>query len=582
MTHNRCQADRVTANADYDFRVRTCGPIGGLRHKAASGAAFLSLVAIGGGTLSCGPNDGVEPHAQAQAAPPVAVQVAAPSKRSVSRLIALPGDVHPWAETTLYAKVPGYLGTISVDKGDRVKVGQVIATIVAPELQADRDQAQQAYESALAAAQGSRAANDRTGVERERARAAADKARADLAQSVSAIARAKSQLKAAKGAAAQAIEQKNQAAAAVEEGQAQVQKARADLESAKADQTLADVTFERYKGIYDKNPMLLAKQEVDVAESRANAASGKTLAAQSAVEAALRHVQSTQSQVKGAASQIDQAQAQVEAAQDQVNIMVAQQTSGQKQVAIADQDLSVSGKQQGVARARVQEARFQAGAGRSALSKTASVADYARIRAPFSGVITKRFVDPGAFIQSASTSQNAAAIVTVANLDSMRVYINVPETEAGYLRVGTPLKIILPAAPDTPLNARVARTTQSLDPKTRTLQVEADLPNRDGKILAGTYATAKVVLETHPGVISIPSPAVGTEKSGKFVFVVESGKAKRVAITTGFNDGAYTEIMNGLHGGEQVVVTGKDALTPGAPVTTSAWTPPVKPLPGKK
>lgn len=70
--------------------------------------------------------------------------------------------------------------------------------------------------------------------------------------------------------------------------------------------------------------------------------------------------------------------------------------------------------------------------------------------------------------------------------------------------------------------------------------------------------------------------AAGVEKAGKFVFVVENGKAKRVPVTTGFDDGAFTEITEGLLGSELVVVTGRDTLTPNASVTTSQWLLPVK------
>jgi multidrug efflux pump subunit AcrA (membrane-fusion protein) len=83
-------------------------------------------------------------------------------------------------------------------------------------------------------------------------------------------------------------------------------------------------------------------------------------------------------------------------------------------------------------------------------------------------------------------------------------------------------------------------------------------------------------METHPNVISVPSAAVGTEKVGKFVFTIVGGKAKRVPVTAGFDDGSYTEIVEGLHGDEQVVVTGRESLTPNASVTATQWTPPVK------
>lgn len=534
--------------------------------------------AIGGGILLLRQQEALPPaSAQGQATPPAAVQTTRAQPRSVSRLISLPGDVRPWAETTLFAKVPGYLGTISVDRGDRVKAGQILATIQAPELQADRDQAQQNYRSALASVQGSRAVEQSAAAQVQRARTAAEKAQADYQQAPAGVARAQAQLLQTQGAVKQAEAQRQQAQAGLEASQSQVEKAQADLDSARADQRLAELTYTRYQGIYDKNPMLIAKQDVDTAETRAAAARGKTAAAQSALQSAQAGVRAARAQVSTASAQIEQAQAQTIAAREQVAIAQAQQAGWQKQVAVAAQDVAVSGKQQAVTQAKVEEVRYQAGAGRSAVGRTAAIADYARIRAPFTGTITKRFVDPGAFIQTASASQNAAAIVTVADLDTLRLFVNVPETEARFIRVGTPVKITLAGLPDTAaISGRVARTEGALDPKTRSLPAEVDLPNHNGRILPGAYAMVKTVLETHPRVVSVPSLAVGSDKSGKFVFVVENGKARRVVITTGFDDGAYTEITDGLRGQEEVVVTGRDALTPNAPVRTSAWTPATK------
>ncbi|MCW3099862.1 MAG: putative Membrane-fusion protein of multidrug efflux transporter [Chthonomonadaceae bacterium] len=515
--------------------------------------------------------------AQGQATPPLAVQTTHAQMRSVSRLIALPGDVRPWAETTLFAKVPGYLGTISVDRGDHVKAGQILATIQAPELQADRDQAQQNYRSALASVQGSRATEQSAEAQVQRARTAAEKAQADYQQAPAGVARAKAQLLQTQSAVRQAEAQRQQAQANLEASQSQVEKAQADLDSARADQRLAEITYTRYQGIYDKNPMLIAKQDVDTTETHAAAARGKAGAAQSALQSAQAGVKAAQAQVSTASAQIEQAQAQVTAAQEQVSIAQAQQAGWQKQVAVAAQDVTVSGKQRAVTQAKVEEVQYQAGAGRSAVGRTAAIAGYAKIRAPFAGTITKRFVDRGAFIQTASASQNAAAIVTVADLDTLRLFVNVPETEARFIRVGTPVKITLTGLPDTAaISGRVARTEGSLDPKTRSLPAEVDLPNHNGQILPGAYAMVKTVLETHPHVVSIPSLAVGSDKSGKFVFVVENGKARRVVITTGFDDGAYTEITDGLKGQEEVVVTGRDALTPNAPVRTTPWSPPTK------
>src|SRR5438477_9966287 len=91
----------------------------------------VAVVAAGGAVLlTRNRDDSLVPAAQAQAPlPAVAVQTTKPERRNVSRLIALPGDIHPMQEATLYAKVPGYLERIAVDKGDRIKAGELLAVI---------------------------------------------------------------------------------------------------------------------------------------------------------------------------------------------------------------------------------------------------------------------------------------------------------------------------------------------------------------------------------------------------------------------------------------------------------------------
>lgn len=538
----------------------------------------VSAVTVGGVTLLLrDKNAPLGTPAQAQSpAPAFAVQTTTPERRAVSRLLALPGDLRPMEEATLYAKVPGYLGSLRVDKGDRVKAGQILATIQSPELDADRTQAQQSYQSEVASAQGSRASQSRAAVESPRARIGLEKSEADRAQAAAAAEKARLQHSQLRSAVEQAQLAKTQAEEALGESQAQVEKAQADLEAAKAEQNLAALTFERYDSIYRKDRKLIARQDVDVAESKAKAARSRTTAAQSQLEVTLRRQKVADAVVKAAQTQIDQTNFQAAAAQEGVKMAEAQLHGLEKQVEMARKDIALSQRQQEIAGAKTRETKALAEAGKSAAGKFSALADYAQIRAPFDGIITKRFVDPGAFIQTAASSQNAAAIVTVANLNRLRLDVNVPEGEARFVRVGTPVAITLAGLPDTILKGTVARTSASLDPKTRTLLAEIELPNPDGKLLPGAYAMAKVALETHPNVISIPSAAVGSEKSGKFVFIVENGKAKRVGVTVGFDDGAVTEIADGLHGGETVIVTGRDNLTPGASVTTTSWTPAAK------
>ena len=513
-------------------------------------------------------------RAQAQAGQkPVAVETTMPQRKDVWRRITLPGEVVPIQEATLYAKVPGYLDKILVDKGDRVKAGQVLAVIRAPEIAMDRDQAQKSYLSASQGAEMGHSMSRKAEEELKRSKTNAEKAKLDYAQAPISVARAKAQLAQATGARHKAEAGRAQADASLEESTAQVAKAVADLESARADQKLAEITYDRYKGVAQKDSRLIAAQQVDEAESKAKAAASKTASAASQLSAARLRVKGAQAQLNGAEQQIEQEKANVAAAQQQVALVEAQIGISRKQMEAAASDVQIAIRQRDAVRAQAQQSQFTADAQRSASGRASALVDYMRIVAPFDGVVTRRFADAGAFIQTASTSQNAQPVVTVANIKAIRVYLHVPELEAGFVKVGSPVELSTAAMKDETIKAGVKRTSGVLDPKTRTLLSEVDLPSTAGPLPPGSYVVAKVGLERHSGVISLPNPAVGSEKSGKFVFINDHGKAKRLPITVGFNDGKRTEIIEGLQGDEEVVVTGRDSLTPGAPVTTSPWVP---------
>ena len=511
---------------------------------------------------------------QAQSSPPsIAVQTTRPERRDVSRLISVPADVVPIKETTLYSKVPGYLDQILVDKGDRVSAGQLLAVIRAPELEAERLQAEQAYRSAVESSNVSLATGRRTAEEQRKSRATEQKVRADYIQAPASVSKARAQLAQANSALGRAREGKAVADAMVDDSRAQLEKAAADLQAAESDQRLADITYERYSGIYAKDNKLIARQQVDEAEAKANAARSKAQAARSQLESARVRIRSAQASARGAQEQIVESQAGVEAAKEQVAISEAQMQSSAKQVEMANRDVEISRKQQDIVSAQSRQTRLQADAMRSSSRKFAAMADYARLRAPFAGIVIKRQVDPGAFIQTASSSQNAQPILNVANIDRLRVYVHVPESESRYVRPGTPVKLSVLSMPDETIKATVTRISSSLDARSPTMHAEVDLSNRDQRLLPGLYAIAKIALENHPKVIAIPKEGVGVEKTGKFVFVVDNVKAKRVPITTGFDDGAWVEITDGLKGDEEVVVTGRDNLTPNSAVSTTQWVP---------
>jgi membrane fusion protein (multidrug efflux system) len=205
------------------------------------------------------------------------------------------------------------------------------------------------------------------------------------------------------------------------------------------------------------------------------------------------------------------------------------------------------------------------------LERTETLLRYANITAPFSGIVTARFVDPGAFIPSATSGSAAqtAAIVTLADFNTVRAQVALPEVEASLTQVGQPVKLTVEGLAGKTFETKISRISYALDDATKTMLVEADLPNPDLALRPGMYATIKVGVETHTDALRIPVEALVMEKANAFAFVANGGKAKKTAIKIGFNDGANVEIVSGLNGNEAVILVGKQVLADGQPVNAT-------------
>ena len=194
---------------------------------------------------------------------------------------------------------------------------------------------------------------------------------------------------------------------------------------------------------------------------------------------------------------------------------------------------------------------------------------YGRIVAPFGGVVTMRYVDIGAFVPAATASSNpaAAAIVAIADYSVIRAVVAVPEIEAARVQVGQPIILTSEGLPGRTLRGTVSRHTGALDEKTRSLHVEIDLPNPDGSLRPGMYANIKVGVELHKGALLVPAAALVREKAAGFLFTLADGKATRVSVKYGFNDGTSVEILEGVAENARVLIPGKVALVTGQAVT---------------
>lgn len=187
---------------------------------------------------------------------------------------------------------------------------------------------------------------------------------------------------------------------------------------------------------------------------------------------------------------------------------------------------------------------------------------YAKITAPFDGIITSRSVDAGALV-NASTSK----VVDLVDASTIRLQIPVTELETSLVQAGKPVKAAIDAVGPTPLEATISRISYALDPATRTMLAEADLNNPDLKLRPGMYAMAKIAVDKHDNVMLIPVTGLVMEKINAFAFKHADGKAVKTAITIGFNDGTNVEVLTGLDKDSTVLLPDKVTLTDKQAVT---------------
>ncbi len=205
------------------------------------------------------------------------------------------------------------------------------------------------------------------------------------------------------------------------------------------------------------------------------------------------------------------------------------------------------------------------------LDRAQTLLGFCKILAPFSGVITKRFVDKGAFVPAATSGSAAqnAALVTLADFKTVRVQIAIPEMEVPRIKKGLPVKVSVEGLSGKNFDGTITRFSQALDDATKTMLAEVDLENASSELRPGMYATAKIGVEKHSAVLLLPVEAVFMEKTSASVFAVADGKAKKIPAKTGFNDGAFVEILEGASVDVPVILVGKMTLTNGQAVNLS-------------
>jgi membrane fusion protein (multidrug efflux system) len=219
----------------------------------------------------------------------------------------------------------------------------------------------------------------------------------------------------------------------------------------------------------------------------------------------------------------------------------------------------------------VDDLRNQAEISQAKLHRTQTLLQFARITAPFAGVITARFADPGAFIPAATagSTPQTAAMLTLMDVTRLRVQLFVPEAEAPFIKTGLAAALTVEELPRRTFHGTVARSSGVLDEASKTMLTEIELSNADRNLRPGMYASVRLEVEHKRDALLVPVDAVVVEKAGSFAFLFADGKVHKVPVHTGFNDGVNVEILDGVAAGASVVLVGKQPLNDGQAVNTA-------------
>jgi RND family efflux transporter MFP subunit len=199
---------------------------------------------------------------------------------------------------------------------------------------------------------------------------------------------------------------------------------------------------------------------------------------------------------------------------------------------------------------------------------------FKKVYAPFSGVLTKRNVDPGALI-NAGAGAAGRELFDIARVDPLRVYTSVPQAYAPYIKVGASTNVTLQEFPGQKFSAKVARTAEAIDPNTRTLLTEVDVPNRNGQLLPGSFGEVHFAVGSNVDKVTVPVNAMLFRSEGPRLAVV--GPDKKVdlrAINIGKDYGTSLEILGGVTVADLVIINPSDSLEPGQVVSVA--TPPAE------
>lgn len=213
----------------------------------------------------------------------------------------------------------------------------------------------------------------------------------------------------------------------------------------------------------------------------------------------------------------------------------------------------------------IEQAKGAAGAERERAQALRSVEAYTTLRAPFDGVVTERFVHIGALVTPTSTQP----LVRVEDIARLRLTVALPEHAIGSIVLGSTAHFHLSAYPQAVFDGVVRRPAGAVDPRSRTMPVELEVDNHDGRLAPGAYAEIDWPLK-HTSTFVIPRTAIVQTTARLFVARVRDGKVERVDVRRGLSRGDDTEIFGDIAEGDLIVRRGSDDLAEGSEVDSTS------------
>jgi len=220
------------------------------------------------------------------------------------------------------------------------------------------------------------------------------------------------------------------------------------------------------------------------------------------------------------------------------------------------------------AQADLVEARANVGIAEANLGKAKVMQEYTRITSPYDGVVTVRSFHRGDFVRAA-TEGGGVPVMAVARTDMVRVVLPVPDVDVPFVDKGDPAILQIVALPGMTFRGVVSRFSETEDPESRNMRTEVDLPNPDGKLREGMYGRMTLMLQAAaPNSLTIPSSGLldQTGKGDGSVYVVRDGKARKIPVRVGNDNGVESEILSGLKPKDEVIVRYNGSLGEGVPV----------------